>query len=70
MEILHNLPLDLKREVMKYTFQPPHYFAFTTGLIPIRDWQLNIQDEWITIKHEEMTLDEEWLAFQEGYLTD
>lgn len=64
MEILRNLPHELKLKVLGYKQSPPHFIAISTGMFPIRDSLLNIKDEWVTLYDSDDDLDDEWLQFE------
>ena len=67
MEILRDLPYELKLKVLGYKQSPPHFIAISTGMFPIRDSLLNVKDEWVTLYDSDddwNELDDEWLQFE------
>tara|TARA_Y100000361_G_C11033698_1_gene276175 strand:- start:272 stop:508 length:237 start_codon:yes stop_codon:yes gene_type:complete len=62
MDILQNIPIELKRLVMSFVQRPPHYLAMKTGLIPVFDREIIAKiDGEITLYNEEMDI--EWEEF-------
>ena len=37
MDILNNVPQELKRKILSFHVRPPHYFAIQNSLFPISD---------------------------------
>ena len=68
MNILKNVPVELKRKIIGYMIRPPHYQAYITGMRPIFDNELYTKiDGEINILSR---LDQEWIAFNQDYLED